>query len=197
MPQSFCAVVGVRQRSVFRQVARASDQTRAGRQGGDRRAENRGGGSRGGGGGVDLRAHGRHARDGSQREQRTWRGRTIGYSATGRQSALAGVESDANNKAVFRITIASGDMDTVKGRAGGALLANFTVIRGESGRGEHGDGGTRAPRRPRNPSASFDARRARATGSREPSRARGTRAGAESSGCWTVTNERRDSRARG
>ena len=42
-------------------------------------------------------------------------GSTIGYSATGETFALARVESDANNKAVFRITIASGDMDTVKG----------------------------------------------------------------------------------
>ena len=42
-------------------------------------------------------------------------GSKIGYSATGETFVLARVESDANNKAVFRITIASGDVETVKG----------------------------------------------------------------------------------
>jgi AP-2 complex subunit alpha len=42
-------------------------------------------------------------------------GSKIGYSAMGETFVLARVESDANNEAVFRITIASGDMETVKG----------------------------------------------------------------------------------
>ena len=53
--------------------------------------------------------------------------------------------SDANNKAVFLITIASGDMDTVKGVRGGALPTQI-FRRGESGRGEHGDEATRSRR---------------------------------------------------
>ena len=48
----------------------------------------------------------------------------MGYSAAGETFVLVRCESDANNKSVFRITIAANDMATVKG-AQAALLSQI------------------------------------------------------------------------
>ena len=51
-------------------------------------------------------------------------GSKVGYSIAGETFVLVRCESDANNKSVFRITIAANDMATVKG-AQAALLSQI------------------------------------------------------------------------